>query len=106
VLPLARRLLRTVDSIATPCSVNTLGMCLRPPHDLEVPNWNLKFSRSTGVSTNEKSAGKREAFLETALFRIFVSTHTFRPGPCRARRAGRGSDEFALRSQAPKSLTQ
>jgi hypothetical protein len=48
---IARSLLRTLDNIATPCSVNARGWYLRPPH-LEMPNWHLKFSASKGVNTN------------------------------------------------------
>jgi|GEM_PF-6027636 len=41
----ARLLLSTPDSIATPCSVKTLGSFLVPPQ-LDVPKWNFKFSNS------------------------------------------------------------
>jgi hypothetical protein len=37
----ARGLCRTLDSIATPCSVKAYGRYRLPPHELEVPDWLL-----------------------------------------------------------------
>jgi len=39
----ARSLYKTLDSIATPCSVKAYGAYRRPPQELEVPKWNLKI---------------------------------------------------------------
>lgn len=52
---IARRLRRTIESIATPCSVKARGGYRRPPHELEVANCDLKLSNSTVVSLNMKS---------------------------------------------------
>ena len=41
----ARLLFKTLDSMATPCSVKALGS-LRVPPQLDVPNWNFKFIAS------------------------------------------------------------
>ena len=70
---MARSLLSTLDSIATPCSVNARETYRRPPH-LEVPKWNLKCFISSAVNSNMKSAGKRRTLRFTALFKAFVST--------------------------------
>ena len=69
----ARLLFRTVDNIATPCSVKTLGS-LRVPPQLDVPKWNFKFENSSLVSWNIKSEGKRSLFRVTALFSALVDT--------------------------------
>jgi hypothetical protein len=45
----ARLLFRTLESIATPCSVNTYGNFRVPPH-LDIPKWNFKFLNSSIVS--------------------------------------------------------
>lgn len=55
----ARALRRTLDIIATPCSVKALGG-LRVPPQLDVPDWNFKFRYSSALSCNMKS--RREAF--------------------------------------------
>ena len=69
----ARLLLRTLESIATPCSVKARGEYRRPPQ-LEVPKWNLKFSNSSTSNLNIKSSGKRFILRLTARFSAFVST--------------------------------
>jgi len=69
----ARRLLRTLDSMATPCSVKARGN-LRVPPQLDVPVWNFKFANSLRLRLNMKSSGKRSWFRVTALFRFPVLT--------------------------------
>jgi len=60
-------LFKTLESMATPCSVKAYGWYRRPPHWLEVPKWNLKLSNSCFLSWNIKSLGNRTIFLLTAL---------------------------------------
>ena len=49
---------RTLDTIATPCSVNAEGACLLPPHfELDIAIWDFKFSNSCFVSWSMKSLG-------------------------------------------------
>jgi len=69
----ARLLRSTLESMATPCSVNTRGAFLVPPQ-LDVPNWNIKLSNSSPVRWNIKSLGKRTRFLLTARFKFPVDT--------------------------------
>jgi len=45
----ARGLRRTLESIATPCSVNARGG-FRVPPQLDVPDWNIKLLRSPALS--------------------------------------------------------
>ena len=66
-------LLRTLDNIATPCSVKAIGIYRRPPQ-LEVTICDLKFSNSFLLSSNIKSVGKRPIFRRTACFKTFVCT--------------------------------
>jgi hypothetical protein len=48
---MARGLCRTLESIATPCSVKAYGAYRRPPWaELEVPVWYLKLVTSSAVS--------------------------------------------------------
>lgn len=63
---IARRLRSTLESIATPCSVNTRGSFRLPPCELEVTNCDFKFAASSRVSLNAKSVGNREALRDTA----------------------------------------
>jgi len=69
----ARMLRSTLDSIATPCSVNARGR-FRVPPQLDLPKWNIKFSNSAAVNWNMKSFGKRSRFRVTALFKLPVVT--------------------------------
>ena len=76
---MALSLLRTLDSIATPCSVKANGICLRPPLSFEVAICVLKLIinefYSSLVSSNIKSSpSKRFQFLRTASFNLLVST--------------------------------
>ena len=59
---------RTLESIATPCSVKAKGAERRPPWDskLEVTICDFKFCHSDLVSWNMKSAGKRSRLRFTA----------------------------------------
>ena len=70
---MAHSLLRTLDNIATPCSVKTYGKCLLPPQ-LEVTNCDLKLVNSLFVMRNAKSSGNLFLFLLTAWMRAFVGT--------------------------------
>lgn len=73
---MALLLRRTLDSIATPCSVKAKGRYLRPPRPcIEVPIWNLIAASSSFESRNMKSAGKRSLFL--ANFIISNNFHLF-----------------------------
>ena len=65
---------RTLDNIATPCSVNAYGNVRRPPHELEVTICDLKFEISRLVKRNMKSRGNRLAFRFTAWMRALVAT--------------------------------
>src|SRR5210317_1603256 len=69
-------LFKTLDNMATPCSVKTYGAYRNPIlfEELEVTNWLLQFANSSLVSSNIKSSGKRFVFLFTCLFKYFVST--------------------------------
>ena len=69
----ARGLRKTLESIATPCSVKALGSVRVPPH-LDLPNWNLKSLNSASVNRSMKSSGKRSRFRLTALFKLPVVT--------------------------------
>src|ERR1051326_8159451 len=65
----------SLESIATPCSVNARGGYRRPPcAKLEVAICDLKFSASSLVSRNMKSSGKRFLFRETCSLRRLVGT--------------------------------
>ena len=65
---------RTLDSIATPCSVKARGKYLECSPLFKVPIWYLKDSYSSFVSSNMKSDGKRPRLRWTAWFNAFVST--------------------------------
>jgi hypothetical protein len=83
---MACSLFKTLDSMATPCSVKAMGSTLEPPRSesissFEVPNWYLKVAHSAAVSSNlpvrqagMKSSGKRPRFLLTWRLRCLVST--------------------------------
>src|ERR1051326_215556 len=72
----------SLESIATPYSVNARGGYRRPPCaklevaicdlklNLEIANCDLKFSASSLVSRNMKSSGKRFLFRETCSLRL------------------------------------
>jgi len=68
-------LLKTLESIATPCSVNTIDKYRAPPQ-LEVTNCDLKLSNSSFVSSNLISQ------LDIAICDIKYITGTF-PVPCK-----------------------
>ena len=65
---IARSLLSTLESIATPCSVNAYGRYRLPPYpaELEVAICDLKISLSPVLSLNMKSAGNRLRLRRTA----------------------------------------
>ena len=53
---MARLLRNTDDNIAILCSVNTIGLYLKPIFsELEVPNWDLQFLNSSSFISNIKS---------------------------------------------------
>src|SRR5581483_355894 len=65
----------TLESIATPCSVNTRGNFRLPPYpELEVTNCDFKFLNSCSVSRNAKSSGNRSRFRLTAWLSTLVGT--------------------------------
>jgi len=51
---IARLLLRTLDNIATPCSVNAYGSVRRPPRParFDIPVWNVEDPSSPALSSN------------------------------------------------------
>jgi hypothetical protein len=49
----ARGLRSTLESIATPCSVNALGR-VRVPPQLDLPEWNIKLRSSSWVSCSHR----------------------------------------------------
>jgi hypothetical protein len=53
---IALSVFKTLDNIATPCSVNAKGAYRGPPH-LEVANCVLKMAHSSLVNSNIKSIG-------------------------------------------------
>lgn len=65
LMAIARGERSTVESIATPCSVNAYGGFRIPPQ-LEVANCDFKLSHSTASNRNMKSEGNRPLFLFTA----------------------------------------
>src|SRR6266404_4376267 len=69
----ARSLRRTLDNIATPCSVKANGAALRPPQ-LEITNCDFKFRISAAVSWNIKSRGNRLILRLTAWTSTLGST--------------------------------
>ena len=72
---MARSLLRTLESMATPCSVNAIGAYRKPLRSaLEVTVCDLQVANSSGLSSNMKSAGKRTALRRTACFNALVGT--------------------------------
>jgi hypothetical protein len=62
---IALLLFYTLESMATPCSVNTNGMYFAYSPFFKVPIWHLRESYSSEVSSNMKSFGKRSMFLPT-----------------------------------------
>ena len=66
-------LFKTLDNMATLCSVNTIGKYL-VASQLEVTICDLKFENSISVNSNIKSDGKRSRFHFTCCFKTFVST--------------------------------
>jgi len=63
----ARLLLRTLDSMATPCSVKAMGGYLKPILSaLEVTNCDLQFSSYFFVNSNMKSSGNLSMLRRTA----------------------------------------
>ena len=71
---MARLLFRTLDSMATPCSVNAKDKYLECWPLFKVTNCDLKDSCSSWLSRNIKSDGNLETFRLTACFRTLVST--------------------------------
>ena len=71
---MARSLLRTLDSIATPCSVNAKGKYLEYRPGSKITFCDLRDRFSSFVSSNIKSLGNRFLFLLTACFSTLVST--------------------------------
>jgi len=69
----ARGLRRTLDSMATPCSVKAYGRWRRPPRPL-IGACRVRLATSSMVSLNTKSAGNRSRFRRTASFRRFGET--------------------------------
>ncbi len=70
----ARRLRRTLESMATPCSLKARGRYLECRPRSKIPKWNLRELCSAAVSWNMKSGGNRAMFRRTALFRFPVVT--------------------------------
>src|SRR5659263_119377 len=81
---IARALFRTLDSMATPCSVKAVGVDRRRPPQLEVTDCDFKKSASSAVSQNMKSSGKCLSFLLILIAMGFIMhrySHTdFRDG--------------------------
>src|SRR6185503_12680124 len=71
--PTARSLFSTLDNINTPCSVKAEGSFLLPPQ-LDVAFCDFKFSNSSLVNWNIKSAGNLAIFLLTCSFNRPVGT--------------------------------
>lgn len=72
---IARLLRKTLESIATPCSVKAIGAYLRPLRSaLEITICDLHFSNSLALRTNIKSAGNRSPLRGTACFSALVVT--------------------------------
>src|ERR1700719_1511602 len=69
----ALSLFSTLDSINTPCSVKAEGSFLLPPQ-LDVAFCDFKFSNSSFVNWNIKSAGNLAIFLLTCSFNRPVGT--------------------------------
>ena len=63
---MARLLLNTLDSIATPCSVKAYGLALRLPPQLEITICDFKLANSLSVNWNIKSSGNLSIFRFTA----------------------------------------
>ena len=64
---------KTLESIATPCSVNAKGKNLLPPR-FDITKCDIKFSHSTIENSNIKSEGNRPVFLFTACFKLLFFT--------------------------------
>lgn len=72
---IARSLLITEESIATPCSVNAYGRVRRPPRlPFAIAICKSKPSASAWVNWNIKSAGNLDLLRRTARFRFPVVT--------------------------------
>lgn len=72
---IACSLFNTLESIATPCSVNAYGRYRRPPRPMfEIANCDLKDSVSSLVRRNMKSSGNRFLLRETCSFNRVVDT--------------------------------
>jgi hypothetical protein len=72
---IARSLLRTVDNMATRCSVKAYGVYRLPPRPLfEVAICDLKRATSSEVNWNMKSSGKRDRLRLTCSFIRLVVT--------------------------------
>jgi len=77
----ARLLRRTLDNIATPCSVNAHGGVLRPPHELEMPNWHFKsvacaeIWEKHSIQLVSNGANNINVRLEYLFFQLYSSRH-------------------------------
>ena len=72
---MARSEWRTVESMATPCSVNTKGLyCVPPRLSFEVAFCDLKTLNSFLLSSNIKSGGKRFLFRRICSLSLRVGT--------------------------------
>jgi len=80
----ARELRRTLESIATPCSVKAWGGYLRcaPRPVFKVTSCDLKAEASSLESSNMKSGGNRSRFRRTAWLRTLTATGRALPGGC------------------------
>jgi len=74
-------LLKTLESIATPCSVKTIGRYLTPPQ-LEVTNCDLKLANSSLVNSNIKSSGNLSMFLLPVVSKPWYQLHKVQPSRC------------------------
>ena len=80
---MAVSLFSTLDSMPTPCSVNTFGSFLNPILSLlDVAFCDFQSSNSRSVNWNIKSSGKRFPLRFTVWFSVRVSTRTSRPSLC------------------------
>jgi hypothetical protein len=81
----------TLDSIATPCSVNTrIALRLPPRPGSDLPFWNIKQPVSSGVSRNVKSGGNRSLCpVAAGRFTSFYDAAPTEAQPGRRKRNGR-----------------
>lgn len=70
---MAEWLFSALESMATPCSVNTSGSFLRPPQ-LDVAFYDFKIFHSSWSNSNMKSSGNRLMSRFACSFSLLVST--------------------------------